>query len=327
LRAADEGIHSITSSAHAKRPLTASDWQRPPTPLFPIHEEPAFHDDPVMQNIGGFDSKACREPVRRQTAAAGLTNITQTSGQESSRDFTFARPTSMSNLTFAQLDHDLSMSIPPPRELPFKVKSRDGTASRQTSSADLHSLPKPNFIDTTTMNSINEAGKNKPASRGQKAATRPTSATKATAKKPVTTQKKAAGAKATLSKLTSTEKSLRPMTAERPGTAASSSSTAAGRSYHTPITSEDIDRASLSKDINIALDRIDTAMTSAANATLHSRVSDQDSLADYAAMKYEERMAVIEKLIVEGVDDENFITLCEDVQSCWQRIGFGRQVQ
>ena len=77
------------------------------------------------------------------------------------------------------------------------------------------------------------------------------------------------------------------------------------------------------KDIHAALGRIGTAMTAALSAG-SARSADQDALAGYAALNYEERMAVLEKLILDGVNDENFITLCEDVQGCWQRIGLGR---
>jgi hypothetical protein len=55
--------------------------------------------------------------------------------------------------------------------------------------------------------------------------------------------------------------------------------------------------------------------------TTHS--TEEDALAGYAAMTYEERMDVLERLIVGAVGDENFITLCEDVSGCWQRIGLG----
>lgn len=56
----------------------------------------------------------------------------------------------------------------------------------------------------------------------------------------------------------------------------------------------------------------------------NGRTSEQEALANYADMKYEDRMSTIEKLMIENVQDENFITLCEDVHGCWQRIGFGR---
>jgi hypothetical protein len=54
------------------------------------------------------------------------------------------------------------------------------------------------------------------------------------------------------------------------------------------------------------------------------RSLEQESLAKYAELAYEERMTVIERLIVDGISDDNFVTLCEDVYGCWQRIGFGR---
>ncbi|KAF2398710.1 hypothetical protein EJ06DRAFT_583362 [Trichodelitschia bisporula] len=44
-------------------------------------------------------------------------------------------------------------------------------------------------------------------------------------------------------------------------------------------------------------------------------------LAEYAALPYAERMSMVESMIIELAADPDFLTLCEDVNGCWQRIG------
>jgi hypothetical protein len=96
----------------------------------------------------------------------------------------------------------------------------------------------------------------------------------------------------------------------------------------TPITSKsvpsagDVEHNVFNHDLGNALNRVESAMPAPPPAPV--RTSEQENLANYGAMSYEERMAVIEKLIVDGISDDNFVTLCEDVYGCWQRIGFGR---
>jgi hypothetical protein len=114
----------------------------------------------------------------------------------------------------------------------------------------------------------------------------------------------------------------------RPSTALSTSSTYK-QFTSTPITSDIVlGNASnatnvLGSDLRNAFGQVNSAMTVAAPQVVYTG-PEKENLAHYAEMSYEERMAVIEKLIVDGVTDDNFATLCEDVFGCWQRIGFGR---
>ena len=46
-------------------------------------------------------------------------------------------------------------------------------------------------------------------------------------------------------------------------------------------------------------------------------------LAAYAALPQEERLAVLDKLILECIMDDDFVMLCKDVEQSWKRIGLG----
>ena len=53
---------------------------------------------------------------------------------------------------------------------------------------------------------------------------------------------------------------------------------------------------------------------------LHSAT---ENLAAYAAQSPDDRMTAIDDMICQCLQDENFITLCEDVENSWRRIGLG----
>ncbi|KAL8651903.1 MAG: hypothetical protein Q9226_004492 [Calogaya cf. arnoldii] len=64
-----------------------------------------------------------------------------------------------------------------------------------------------------------------------------------------------------------------------------------------------------------------TAKLKPATATPAS--TDKDELAAFAAQPEKERLAAIDKMICECLEDPNFATLCEDVEKSWKRIGLG----
>jgi hypothetical protein len=293
-----------------------------------------------MQNIGGYDANrdSQRGVIRHNTAAARPETTIHERPRLHDID-PLPRPSSMSKLTIAQLDSDFDMRIPPRRELPFnrpvskqKSASRDGAGERPGSSADFPSLPKPSFINPPLVETGGTAarsdlldrvadpfGETRPASK--KAGSRPASS----AKRPVSPSKKAVAKKPStpLVAIDFKPKKAHVTNAaiDRPSTAASGSSTVIKVSGSTPITSDSVlSSTSPSKVIHDALSRIDAAMPRAVN----TKRSEQEVLANYAEMSYDERMKVLEKLIIEGVEDESFVTLCEDVYGCWQRIGLAR---
>ena len=55
-----------------------------------------------------------------------------------------------------------------------------------------------------------------------------------------------------------------------------------------------------------------------------SEAGRRENLAQYAAQAYDSRNEALVTLIAQFLEDENFKTLCEDVEACWQRIGLER---
>lgn len=51
--------------------------------------------------------------------------------------------------------------------------------------------------------------------------------------------------------------------------------------------------------------------------------SEREQLAAFAAQPEEERLKVLDGMICEYLEDENFVKLVEDVQMTWRRIGLG----
>lgn len=51
--------------------------------------------------------------------------------------------------------------------------------------------------------------------------------------------------------------------------------------------------------------------------------TDKDQLAAYAAQPEEERLAALDSMTCEYLEDENFIKLVEDMDKTWSRIGLG----
>jgi len=54
--------------------------------------------------------------------------------------------------------------------------------------------------------------------------------------------------------------------------------------------------------------------------------SDAAALSAYAEPPYALRMGNLENMIIGLLKDDNFVTLCEDVNSCWRRIGLEARV-
>lgn len=48
--------------------------------------------------------------------------------------------------------------------------------------------------------------------------------------------------------------------------------------------------------------------------------SHSDQLAKYASQSADERSAILNDFILEHLEDDNFLTLCEDMETCWRRI-------
>ena len=53
------------------------------------------------------------------------------------------------------------------------------------------------------------------------------------------------------------------------------------------------------------------------------RPKPNSDLADYAAQSEEDRLAILDTMICECLEDQNFVKLVEDVDKSWKRIGLG----
>lgn len=51
--------------------------------------------------------------------------------------------------------------------------------------------------------------------------------------------------------------------------------------------------------------------------------SDKASLAEYASQSREDRQTLLDEFMVSKLEDADFATLCEDLDSCWRRIALG----
>ncbi|KJX93375.1 hypothetical protein TI39_contig4325g00003 [Zymoseptoria brevis] len=56
---------------------------------------------------------------------------------------------------------------------------------------------------------------------------------------------------------------------------------------------------------------------------VQERVQESASLEEYAAQDGKTRLAALEQFMVDNLQNPSFTTLCEDMESCWQRIAIG----
>lgn len=58
-------------------------------------------------------------------------------------------------------------------------------------------------------------------------------------------------------------------------------------------------------------------------STSPQMLDDSEKLAKFSALPDDERLKVIDNMIMQCLDDENFVKLVEDVEKSWKRIGLG----
>jgi hypothetical protein len=52
-------------------------------------------------------------------------------------------------------------------------------------------------------------------------------------------------------------------------------------------------------------------------------MSVEEQLSEYVKAPTKERSAFLEKWMCELIQDDNFVSLCEDVEGTWRRFAFG----
>lgn len=62
-----------------------------------------------------------------------------------------------------------------------------------------------------------------------------------------------------------------------------------------------------------------------AEETQKAPVSVESQFASYLSAPTPERIAFLENWMCELIDDDHFMTLCEDVEATWKRFAFGRE--
>jgi hypothetical protein len=173
-----QNIHRSFSSSFEPHPQNVHSL-RPSTPLSPIHENrPSIYSDPVLQNIGAVDTRSRRNDPLRPRSAIPLSNSFNASSMQSDPSLPSAATDSRMALTGSSrffstssqshlrpstapfsgpsvVERDITIMIPPRRELPFKRpgSSRDGSSSSRTPTANaLRPLPAPTFAQSSSSN-------------------------------------------------------------------------------------------------------------------------------------------------------------------------------
>ncbi|KAF2193372.1 hypothetical protein K469DRAFT_712118 [Zopfia rhizophila CBS 207.26] len=61
----------------------------------------------------------------------------------------------------------------------------------------------------------------------------------------------------------------------------------------------------------------------ASHISAEARSSSNEHLATYAMQSVDGRMAFLNDFMMQHIEDDDFLTLCEDLSTCWRRIGLG----
>ncbi|KAF2098186.1 hypothetical protein NA57DRAFT_57352 [Rhizodiscina lignyota] len=193
------------------------------------------------------------------------------------------------------LDDPFADMIPPPRELPFSRPGSNKTTRPSSSSLDLPPLPKPKLVgDKSERSWLHDMSAQIPLQDTNKAKMQHVSK-----KRPAAGKGKA--------------ESKRPVTA-------SSSSLASDHVL------TDVPQRSSSLTLAESWQERPTPVAKLTELLQASESSSdcKENLALYAAQPYDLRAETLESLIAQVLEDENFKTLCEDVEGCWKRIGLER---
>ncbi|OCK98348.1 uncharacterized protein K441DRAFT_543983 [Cenococcum geophilum 1.58] len=199
----------------------------------------------------------------------------------------------------SQVEDTLTWLVPPRRELPFQRTSTlqkatgicpiENSSRPSSSTADLPPLPKPNFVKDFA-----------------RTTTRPT----------MTHYQSCNGYDG------QQRGDLNGQQTHPPASDNSRGSTKERLSAHSDLQYSSIVRPSTSNataDLSemAYLDRIITRISAEATP------GDAENLAAYTTLPADERRTVINDWMMQHIEDDDFLTLCQDVWGCWQRIGLG----
>lgn len=292
--------HTTTEAHHSIQPSASSDAREKAGSMRFIqgHDQ---HYENVVSTAGlllaspslesGFVERAI-DPITSTTRphCSHLQTITENEAASSQRPWT---------APVSQVEDTLTWLVPPRRELPFQRTSTlqkatgicpiENSSRPSSSTADLPPLPKPNFVKDFA-----------------RTTTRPT----------MTHYQSCNGYDG------QQRGDLNGQQTHPPASDNSRGSTKERLSAHSDLQYSSIVRPSTSNataDLSemAYLDRIITRISAEATP------GDAENLAAYTTLPADERRTVINDWMMQHIEDDDFLTLCQDVWGCWQRIGLG----
>lgn len=308
--------------------------------------------DPSTSVLPSYGERLRHEPMATDPSLPANFNFT-TSRQETSSDGMSSSDnyqsfrSSSANASMRMPD-TLEHEMPPRRELPFKRPgSHQSTSSRPSTTSNSvrgHAKDKESS-DPTTISSILPAAKPNTASRPATAASikravapgdeRPAKKVFSADVRPYTSASTSAPSQETprpLQRLASTDTSRRPSDL---GELIRSRNPLGERSPNAKLVSRVDSTADAQFELDTPPDTSSAVRKPATNSEKPPSVkahsvnekpndwSDKASLAEYASQSREDRQTLLDEFMVSKLEDADFATLCEDLDSCWRRIALG----
>lgn len=199
----------------------------------------------------------------------------------------------------SQVEDTLTQLVPPRRELPFQrtstlqkatgICSIENSSRPSSSTADLPPLPKPNFVKDLA-----------------RTTTRPT----------ITHYQSCNGYDGQQRGDPNGQQAHLPASDNSRGSAKERLSARSDLQYSS-IVRPSTSNATADLSETAYLDRIIARISAEATS------GDTENLAAYTTLPTDERRTVINDWMMQHIEDDDFLTLCQDVWGCWRRIGLG----
>ncbi len=278
---------------------------------------------------------ALEQPSRSDPSVGFASDLYQNNSQD--HHIPLQRP-----LTAPTIHNELSLSqiIPPRRELPFKrtstvqhAKEASDSLRLARSAVDLPPLPKPTLVEDTASNRHTSTAYH--STYYQPGGT-PSGTANPSIREGISLPLSTATAEQQVhakpgSKTTRLDSPLQetcaPNVTSYPTTSlfeqAQPASTPVFANHPADAGTDDThtrpDQAS-STNLRVAVDRISAIFMQGGQ---FSGGKERANLKEYSSQTYEERQATLNDIFVSHIMDEDFLALCEDVESCWTRIVLG----
>lgn len=299
--------HAIVEADRSVRPSSSSDASGRVSSVHFIQGQQQRYENagrtPVLPLTLSSSASNSVERMANSTASiartqySNLQTITENEAISSQRPWTAPRSQTVDALT--QL-------IPPRRELPFQRSSTaqktrvapiENSSRPSSSTADLPALPKPNFVVDVAR------------------AARPT-ITHHQHTNSHNNQQQAGHLNSVGNSNPNSQQVPPPVSNSSRGLDKQNFSTSSDLQSSSTL-GFSTSRATVGQSETVYLDRI-VAQISAEVAS-----AETGNLTAYAARPADERRTVINDWMMQHIEDDDFLTLCQDVWGCWRRIGLG----